>query len=446
MDSQSAAAGRGRSWKSPAVLLAACLFALSMHAYVELVHRRAAAALAERGLEANFSDLYPYWFGTRLVLREGGDPYGAAATKRIQTAYYGRPLDPSRPSDPKDEHRFIYPIYVCLLLAPISLVSFGTAELLFTILLPLAAVGSVRLWSWALSLRLSSRTLLLASVMVLGSMPFAEGYSLTQISLLAMAVIAGACAAVTAGHHKTAGVLLALATVKPHLALPFAAWFLLWSVGGWRHRKGVLGGFAATLGVLLAGSELILPGWFSRWWATVQAFSRYQKPPLAQVMFGESGGVLVAALVVLAVAATCWMLRRCDPGSKEWAAVMSLVAVGTAVVIPNADAVYDHLIMLPAALWLGTQAAGFPQWRLVKRAIYATAAALLGWQWLAAAAVCLIALASARWGSNLFVLSLPIRSEPALPFVALLLVGLFLRDEAFGRQPISVPTPSTPPR
>lgn len=431
----------------PAALLAACVFALSMHAYVELVHRRAAAALAARGLEANFSDLYPYWFGTQLVLREGGDPYGAAATERIQTAYYGRPLDPSRPGDPRDEHRFIYPIYVCLLLAPISLLPFGAVEVLFAILLPLATILSVPLWGRTLGLKLPPSVMLLTSLLVLGSMPFAEGYSLTQLSLLAMAVIAGACAALVSGHHKTAGVLLALATVKPHLALPFAAWFLLWSVGDWRRRKGILWGFAAALGILLAGSEVILPDWFVRWWTTVQAFSRYQKPPLAQVMFGETGGVLAAALVVVAVAATCWVLRHCAPGSKEWAAVVSLVAVGTAVVIPNADAVYDHLIMLPAALWLGAQAANFAQWRFAKRAIYATTAALLGWQWLAAAAVCLIALASARWGSNLFVLSLPIRSEPALPFVALLLVGLFLRDEAFGRRrTISVPRPSTPPR
>ncbi|HXE91275.1 MAG TPA: glycosyltransferase family 87 protein [Terriglobales bacterium] len=414
------------------------MFGVGMHAYLELVNRRYDRGLASLGLRANFNDLYPYWLGTRYLLREHLDPYSDAATRLIQIGYYGRPLDPTRPGDPKDEHRFIYPVHVCLLLAPVSLLPFAVVRLVFVLLILLAGIFSAPLWNRALSLHLQRSTLMLAAVLVVGSLQFGRWYTLLQISPLMIAVVAAASVALAAGRHWTAGMLVAIATVKPHLALPFAGWFVVWSLGDWPRRRGAVLGFLASLGILLAGSEMILPGWLPRWWSTLQAFSRYQKPPLAQVMFGETIGALLAGLVVLGVAAACWTLRRHPAGSKQFAAVLSLVAVGTAVILPNADAIYDHLIMLPAALWLGTLAADWAKWRLAKRIVFTITVGLLAWQWITAAAVSLLALISPRWSDDPLLLSLPIRSEPALPFVAFLLVILCMRDEVFGRPPGNV--------
>src|SRR5262245_29149170 len=159
------------------VLLMSALFALSMQYYSGLMRERAAKTLTARGLNANLSDLYPYWLGIRYLLIERRDPYSNDATRMIQTALYGRPLDPSRASDPKDEHRFIYPAYVCLALAPIAFLPFGKVEVLFALVLPV--VTAVGVWCWWRALRIGGPISWIgaAIVLTLGSFSFAEGYS-----------------------------------------------------------------------------------------------------------------------------------------------------------------------------------------------------------------------------------------------------------------------------
>src|SRR5258705_4466993 len=92
----------------------------SMWFYVQRVlapHQRAEAA-TQRWPRGNLSDLYPRSLGARELLLRHRDPYSAELTLEIQSGYYGRPLDPSRPEDPKDQQRFAYPVYVVFLMAP----------------------------------------------------------------------------------------------------------------------------------------------------------------------------------------------------------------------------------------------------------------------------------------------------------------------------------------
>ena len=63
-------------------------------------------------LAADLSDLYPRWLGARELLLHHRDPYSPEVTREIQIGYYGRPLDPSRPQDPRDQQGFAYPAYV----------------------------------------------------------------------------------------------------------------------------------------------------------------------------------------------------------------------------------------------------------------------------------------------------------------------------------------------
>src|SRR5438552_11563646 len=97
------------------------LAAASMWFYVDKVlvgYQVADAAVHDRP-RGNLSDLYPRWLGARELLLHGRDPYSAAISREIQAGYYGRPLDPTNPNDPKDEQGFAYPVYVAFLLWPI---------------------------------------------------------------------------------------------------------------------------------------------------------------------------------------------------------------------------------------------------------------------------------------------------------------------------------------
>src|SRR6201981_995206 len=102
-------------WKrSQLGLLLSLAAAASMWLYVQRVmipYQQADAQVKQRP-RGNLSDLYPRWIGARELLLHQRDPYGADITREIQTGYYGRLLDPSRPNDPRDEQAFAYPVYV----------------------------------------------------------------------------------------------------------------------------------------------------------------------------------------------------------------------------------------------------------------------------------------------------------------------------------------------
>ncbi len=77
--------------------------------HVYLGHQLAEAA-AHDTPQGIFSDFYPRWLGARELLLHHRNPYSPEVTRDIQIGYYGRPLDPSRPGDPKDQMAFAYHI------------------------------------------------------------------------------------------------------------------------------------------------------------------------------------------------------------------------------------------------------------------------------------------------------------------------------------------------
>ena len=84
--------------------LAAALCAAGMWTYVNrvLIPYQISDAATRGRPRGNLSDLYPRWVGAKELLLHGRDPYSAEVTCEIQAGYYGRPLDPSRPNDPRD--------------------------------------------------------------------------------------------------------------------------------------------------------------------------------------------------------------------------------------------------------------------------------------------------------------------------------------------------------
>jgi hypothetical protein len=100
-----------RSWLWP---LLAVLCGVSMWTYADcvLIPYQKAFAFSHDRPRGNLSDLYPRWLGARELLLHGRDPYSAEVTSEIQAGYYGRPLDASRPYDPRDQAGFAYPVYV----------------------------------------------------------------------------------------------------------------------------------------------------------------------------------------------------------------------------------------------------------------------------------------------------------------------------------------------
>ena len=341
--------------------------------YVQRVlipYEKADAAAHERP-RGNLSDLYPRWLGARELLLHHRNPYGNDVTAEIQKGYYGRELDPARPGDPKDRQGFAYPVYVVFLLAPLIGLPFHGVQVFFYWLLVGLTAASVWLWLRALRWRLPLMAVAACIAFTLGSFPAVQGIKLQQLSLLVAALLAASVACVASGFLFLGGALLALATIKPQLAWPLVAWLLLWAVSDWRARRKFVLGFVTGMALLLAGAEIILPGW---WRMFAEAIGRYheytQNQPVLEVVLnqvlgsaaggtmGRVGGQILAVMAVLACAPVLWKLRRERTDAPGFSAATALVLALTVLVIPM-YAPYNQVLLLPAILLLVRERAAF---------------------------------------------------------------------------------------
>jgi hypothetical protein len=332
----------------------------------------------------NLSDLYPRWLGARELLLRHRDPYSVEVTREIQGGYYGRTLDPGRPNDPRDQQGFAYPVYVVFLLAPTVNLPFAAVQTGFRWLLVFLTMASVLLWLRALRWRPSFTGIAIIAVLALGSFPVLQGVKLQQLSLLVAGLVAGSAILIAEDDLFPAGLLLALATIKPQLVVPLAAWLVTWSLSDFRRRQRFIWGFGSTLAILFAASQFVLPGWLGRFRDAVIAYRQYTEgaESILDVLATPFWGKMLAALTLLALAVLCWRLRRVPAGSTPFDALVVLILSATVVIVPK-TAPYNQVLLIPAILFLLQHRSVFWSTRL-RRAVTVISALLVAWPWFAA--------------------------------------------------------------
>jgi len=380
----------------------------------------------------NLSDLYPRWLGARELLLRGRDPYGADITREIQTGYYGRPIDPSLPNDPKDQQGFAYPVYVAFLLAPTVRLPFPMVQRgLFFLLVALTAY-SVLMWFQAVGWQVSKSTILLWMVLTLGCFPAIQGVKLQQLTLLVAGLLAAAFSALAAGHLLAAGILLALASIKPQLvALPIAG-LGIWSLGAWRERQKFVWSFAGTMLLMIGGGEILLPGWIGKFRTASAEYLRYTGGgrSVLDVELTSMWGRLVSAALVCVLLYFAWKLRHAPARSADFAWQVALIMATTLAVIPM-FAPYNQVLLLPALMVLVRNIR--PLWeagRLCRFFVIFTALSIF-WPWIATVGLACASLflpkqvVQSAW-------ALPIYTNFAIPTLTLglvLITGRILRRE-----------------
>ena len=340
----------------------------------------------------NNSDLYPRWLGTRELLLHGRDPYSPEVTRDIQKGFYGRPLDPAKPADPRGQESFVYPLYVIFLLAPTVTLSFPTVAEIFRWLLLFAIAASVPLWMCAIGHR--PRPLELASAMVLAvsTYPAVLEFHMQNLAALAGFLLALAVACMVRGWLILGGFLLALATVKPDLTAPLVMWLLFWATGS-KERRRLIWGFAGTMASLLAAAQAISPGWMSRFLAAVREYPSYgSDPSILQVLFTPPAAKLMLSALVVYALVTCWRWRSAAAASDAFGWTLSVVTAVTMVVIPKL-AVYNQALLIPPFIVLFARRQAIGSMGLMTRALAKATFASQGWQWATAAVISLGSLA-----------------------------------------------------
>lgn len=381
------------AYRGAAALLLAILLGVGTCAYENgLTQVAAQAQMAQAGLRNNGSDLYPVWVGVSEFWRQGRNPYGAAVLRDIQIGYYGRVLDPG--DTYHDQRGFVYPLYIAFVLAPIAALPWPLAQ---EVVVPAVEVlligGSALAWAAVSNPRRGRLAVGLIALLTIGWWPVQQALAVRQVTPLVLALLVGAaCCLAGAGRqdgpvarrgwYMAAGVLLALATIKPQFAILPLLGVALWVVRAWQERQWVAWAAGGTLLLLGAGAFLAAPGWVGDWAAMVAAYNTYTAP--FQYVMGAltlPGWLLVAALsggLVIAL----WLRAGRAPltaHGPRWAFSLSL-ALG-ALLIPVWFA-YNHILLIPGALLLLDEHRRFAaQPRNAATWLYALAVGLVALHW-----------------------------------------------------------------
>ncbi len=411
-------------------LLLALLCAGSMWFYVQwvLVPYQRADAAAHGRPRGNLSDLYPRWVGTRELLLQHRDPYSPEVTREIQRGYYGRPLDPVRVDDPKDRQGFAYPLHVIFLLAPTVDLPFPVVQAGFRWLLVILTFASVLLWLRVLRWRPSVAMTAILIVLTFGSYAVVQGIKLQQLTLVVSALLAGSAAALVAGQFSLAGFLLALATIKPQLALPLAGWLVLWAVSEWRRRQLLVWSFGLTMAIFLGASEWVLPGWIGQFRHAVAAYRQYTggAGSLLDVLATPVLGKILAAVAVLSVMIMAWRVRLASHDSVAFSTMLALVLTVTLVIVPS-FAPYNQVLLLPAVFLIANSWRDLWSEGGLTRLACGVGLLVVAWPWLAS---CGLMLASrfVPESSVQKAWAVPLYTSLGIPLVVLGLLSLCARD------------------
>ncbi len=198
-------------------------------------------------------DFAPYWVGAREALH-GHSPYSATTLRHIQQVVYGGP------AGGEDPMMFMYPAWVIVLVAPLTILPYSwavavyTATLLWAMLVMLIALAPPSFKTTP------SRFALWLVLILAGSLPFLV-ISVVKGQLGYWSLVALFLAYRAWQHHRDGqtGVWLALALLKPTTVLLPTAGVLLFAL--LRKRWRVFAGFAAVLTALLGLSFWMAGNW-----------------------------------------------------------------------------------------------------------------------------------------------------------------------------------------
>jgi hypothetical protein len=368
------------------LLAGSALLAASVWIWVQdITIPRQEAEARENGIpRGNLSDLYPRWLGARELLLRGRDPYREDITREIQAGYYGRPLDPNRPFDPKDQQAFAYPLYVVFMLAPMIAMPFVIVQRIFLLLLIALTVASVPLWLHVLRWRISLRWQLVWIILVVGSFPAIQAFKLQQLTLLVAALLAASFASIVRRRLVLAGILLALASIKPQLVVLVGLWLLIWISGNWRERQKLFWSGVASMVILIGSGELLLPGWIHEFRAATSSYYQYTGGgrSVLDAALSPIAGRIVAFVLVTALMVWLWRLRREGEQSPAFQWSLGAVQAMTLVVIPM-FAPYNQVLLVPCVMLIAKAIYDVWQANRMSRFFVLLTATAIAWPWVA---------------------------------------------------------------
>jgi len=208
-------------------------------------------------------DFAPYWVGTRAML-QGQSPYSLETTLAIQQAVFGGPVRPG-----EDPMKFVYPATVGILFIPLAVLPLPWAAALWCGSLLWGGLNFLGRLATHLGRASLPRMALWFVLLTASSFPFIViAVSKGQLVLLSLLTLVAAWR-LWRRNEMAAGVLLALAALKPTVVLWPVAGLLLWATRERRWRLW-LSFSVASLG-LVALSQAMIGNWLPDFLELLQA-------------------------------------------------------------------------------------------------------------------------------------------------------------------------------
>ena len=222
------------------------------------------------------NDFLTRWVGTRAFLMENLSPYSDETAARIQQMAYGRLARPG-----EDEMRMVYPLYSTLIFAPFALIGeYALARAVWMTALEIALLAlawlSLRITRWRPAPWVLAVYLLFTLTWYHAVRAIINGNVVVWIALF----LTGTLLALRSRQDEVAGILLALATIKPQLALLPALFVLWWAVAQRRWR--VILWLPGTLLFLVLAGMLFIPDWPLQNLREVLRYTGYTPPTTLQ--------------------------------------------------------------------------------------------------------------------------------------------------------------------
>lgn len=214
------------------------------------------------------TDLYPTWQAAKLFWEDGINPYDDRIGEESQDVIYGRAA-----KEGEDQFHFVYPFYSIFQLGPLAFVPFKLAAGIYieTLLVGmlLAMVLTLHTIQWLPS------PIVLAILLLFTLLNYftVRGLLLAQPGFLVYILHVVALWGIFKNQDTLAGVMLAIATIKPQNSFLVVPLVLLWAFIA--HRRKIVGVFAAVFGSLLLISFLLEPTWFGDWLERVSGYAGY---------------------------------------------------------------------------------------------------------------------------------------------------------------------------
>lgn len=268
------------------------------------------------------------WMGTRLLLTEGISPYDDIVSKQIRDKseeLYGQ-------KQPAKSAQVFYPLYSGLIYFPYALIEdYLLAHSLWMTTLEIALIGlaiaCLKVTRWRVPAIMFVLYFFFCLFWIHSIMPLITGNVVIIVALcLTLSVLA-----IRSGYDELAGILLAVSTIKPLVAIWLIVFLVIWAV--FQRRWKIPIWFGGTLIILIVVSVFFFQSWLLDYLRTMFLYIRSSLPltpaPTFKVWLpgiGERLGWLTSILlgVVLMIE---WIAGSKKPDFRRmlWLACLTLV-------------------------------------------------------------------------------------------------------------------------